>query len=169
LHSTPLGRHSFRIPGFAVLTYGLADLSVDLVTNLTANRNGTDTEFVAPSSLAWPAWGMNVFNVTDQFNGEKEVLLAYEPHLSFGIGASVSVVGVQIYGTDVVHVGDVAGTPTFAIPISARRPPVSSILMIAVVGGIVGPAGFAVGWIAHRRSRPPVQAQAQRPRDEPRS
>ncbi len=153
LNSTPLGRSFFRIPGFATLTLGVADLSVDLVTSLTANRNETNPEFIAPSSLSWPIWGMQVFAVTDRFDGEKDTLLTYVPHLSFSLGASVFILGVQIYGTDIVQLGDIAGTPSVAIPISAHRAPMSPILAIAAVGTVVGPAGFAVGWVAHRRRR----------------
>ncbi|HEX9339843.1 MAG TPA: hypothetical protein VF992_01545 [Thermoplasmata archaeon] len=153
LNSTPLGRKSYKIPGVQTVTLGLVDLSVDLVTSLTANRNDTDPEFIAPSSLSWPAWGMNVFPVTDRFDGEKEALLVYEPQLSFSLGASVFVLGVRIYGTDIVHLGDVVGTPSVAIPISGHRAPASPLLVIAVVGTIIGPAGVGAAWIAHRRRR----------------
>jgi len=153
LNSTPLGRNFFRIPGFATLTLGVADLSVDLVTVLAANRDETNPEFIAPSSLSWPIWGMQVFSVTDRFDGEKDTLLTYVPHLSFSLGASVFILGVQVYGTDIVQLSDIAGTPSVAIPISAHRAPMSPILVVAAVGTVVGPAGFAIGWVAHRRRR----------------
>jgi len=127
LNLTPLGRLQISIPGVAGFTFGLADVSIDLVTGLSANYTGTSSAVTpSPTEMAWSQWGAKSVTMSAHAGGEGNSLLVAIPYtfwMTLAIGVSVLVLGVPVYSVNLVDVGTFQGTPAVAVPVTVDRRP----------------------------------------------
>ncbi len=135
LNETPLGRYSFYIPGVSGFTFGLADVSIDLVTGLFANYTGSSPILSsAPSGLTWSTWGASPVTIVAHSGGEGDSLSLQAPYtlsMTFAVGVSVFVLGLAVWSVNLASLGSIAGTPAVPIPISVDLRPTR----VAVTGG----------------------------------
>ncbi len=116
INTTPLGRSSVYIPGLSVVTLGVVDLSIDLMTAMNSTSRVADGAVAAvePLELAWITWGAQRLNV--HAAGGYGSVAASELNTTFtyglSLGLTVSALGVTLYHTDLVDLGRYAGQPS---------------------------------------------------------
>lgn len=135
LNETPLGRYSFYIPGVSGFTFGLADVSIDLVTVLFANYTGSSPVLSSvPSGLTWSTWGASPVTIAAHSGAEGDSLSFQAPYtlsMTFAVGVSVYVLGLAVWSVNLASLGSIAGTPAVPIPVSVDLRPTR----VAVTGG----------------------------------
>ncbi len=147
LDETPLGRYHFDIVGVTIANFGIADVSVDLLTSLAANyAGGSQVISPEPASLAWSQWGTSTVTVAADSGSSGDSLLLAAPYtisMAFGVGASVQALGLTVWSANLVTLGAVAGTPSVTIPVSVDLRPSS----VPVTGGWApSPYSLQVNW-----------------------
>lgn len=127
LNLIPLGRLSFRIPGVAGFTFGLADVSIDLVTALSANYTGASSIVTPrPTDMVWLHWGANTVTISAHSGTEGNSLSVAVPYtfsMAFAIGVTVYALGLPAFSADLADVGTFAGTPAVVMPVTVDRRP----------------------------------------------
>lgn len=120
LNPTPLGRFSFMIPGVGGITFGLAEVSVDLLTSLFANYTGSlATVTPSPMTVTWNRWGSAALSFTAHSGAEGNTLsldVPYTLSMGFAVGVSVYFLGARIFSADLASLGSIAGTPVVRLP-----------------------------------------------------
>ncbi len=147
LDETPLGRYHFDIVGVTIANFGIADVSVDLLTSLAANYAGSSQVINAqPVALGWSQWGTSTVTVAADSGGSGDSLTLSAPYtvaMTFGVGASVQALGLTVWSANLVTLGAVAGTPSVAIPVSVDLRPSS----VPLTGGWApSPYSLQVNW-----------------------
>ena len=127
LNSTPLGRYPFSLPGVAGFTFGLGDVTIDLVTSLLASySSAVGTLSVSPVDLAWTRWGSSSFTTSSHSGAEGDTLslaAAFRLSMGFSIGVSVYVLGLRVFSFDLAPIGTFDGTPVVNVPVSVDLKP----------------------------------------------
>jgi len=123
---TPLGTHSFSLPGISTVTLGFVDLSVDLTTSLDSTSRVPDgIAQVSPSQIGWSAWGANRILIHGEdgvgsiATSELETTFAY----AMSIGFSIYSHGIPLYHLDLVRIGSFTGGPSLVTPLSVDLRP----------------------------------------------
>lgn len=114
LNLTPLGTRSLYLPGIATATFGVVDLSVDLVASLTSDSVVDDgIGEVVPRTLSWAAWGAQRIRVhgADGFGSVVESALSTTFTYRMSLALSVYALSVRLYRVDLVEIGSSVGTP----------------------------------------------------------
>lgn len=143
---TPLGRTSYYLPGIGGITFGLADVSIDLVTGLRAEYTGdASTVNVSPGTSDWDQWGVVHPTVTAHSGQRGSVLSTTAPHtlsFTFGVGVSVYFLGFRLYSWDET-LAAVPGSPRIDIPVTIDLMPNSATLTTATAPS---PYSLQVAW-----------------------
>lgn len=125
LKTTPLGRFSFLLP--VSLPLGLGDVSIDLVTGLYASYAGTSPALdVAPHDIEWTSWGTTAFGLQSHAGTEGDLLALTAPYqlaMSFGVGVSVTVLGLRVFTVDLASLGSFIGSPVVDTPVTVDLRP----------------------------------------------
>lgn len=147
LDETPLGRYHFDIAGVTIANFGIADVSVDLLTSLSAGYAG-DSQVISPEpvALSWPQWGTSAVTVAANSGGSGDSLSLSAPYtfsMAFGVGASVQALGITVWSANLATLGAVAGSPAIPIPVSVDLRPSS----VSVTGHWApSPYSIQVNW-----------------------
>lgn len=129
VNTTPLGVHSFYLPGLAIVTLGLVDVSIDLVSALNATSRVTDPRAASlePENHTWTSWGARRFLVqaSDGYGGRVATAIDTEFTWSVSLGVTVWALSVPLYQVDLTSLGAIQGTPVLATPlvVDLRPPP----------------------------------------------
>lgn len=129
VNTTPLGVHSFYLPGLAIVTLSLVDVSVDLVSSLNATSRVTDPRAatLVPERHTWTAWGARRIAVqaSDATGGRIATEIDTEFTWSVSLGLTVWALSVPLYHIGLTSLGAIRGTPTLATPlvVDLRPPP----------------------------------------------
>lgn len=147
LDETPLGRYHFDIVGVTIANFGIADVSVDLLTSLAANYAGSSPVISPePVALSWTQWGTSALTVAADSGSSGDSLFLSAPYavsMTFGVGASVQALGLTVWSANLATLGAVAGTPSLSIPVTVDLRPST----VAVSGGWApSPYSLQVNW-----------------------
>ncbi|MGQ0796475.1 MAG: hypothetical protein ACT4OI_01225 [Methanobacteriota archaeon] len=129
VNTTPLGVRSFYLPGLAIVTLGLVDVSVDLVSSLNATSEVADPDAatVEPEDHTWTAWGARrvVVRASDGFGGRIATRIETEFTWSVSLALTVWALSVPLYQVGLTSLGAVRGAPALATPlvVDLRPPP----------------------------------------------
>jgi len=129
VNTTPLGVHSFYLPGLAIVTLGLVDVSVDLVSSLNATSRVTDppAATLEPENHTWTSWGARrlVVQASDATGGRIATEIETEFTWSVSLGLTVWALSVPLHHIGLTSLGAIRGTPTLATPlvVDLRPPP----------------------------------------------
>jgi len=127
LNVTPLGRLAISIPGVSGFTNGLVDVSIDLVTSLSANYTGTSVAVSPnPTEMAWSHWGARSVTISAHSGGEGNSLSIPVPYafwMALAIGVTVSALGVPVFSVNLATVGTFEGAPDVVVPVTVDLKP----------------------------------------------
>jgi len=122
INTTPLGRSSVYIPGLSIISLGVVDVSIDLMTALNSTTRVADAGVASagPAELAWPTWGAQRLTVhgADGYGGAVTSDLNTTFTYSLSLGLTVLALGVTMYHTDFVDLGRYAGRPSLVTPVT---------------------------------------------------
>ncbi len=120
--TTPLGRSSVYLPGLSVVTLGVVDISLDLMTamNSTTRVEDAAVAVVAPVETAWPTWGAMRFAIqgADGYGSTAVSRMNTTFSYALALGLTISAVGVTLYHTDLVDLGRYAGVPSLVTAVT---------------------------------------------------
>ena len=132
VNTTPLGRSSFFIPGIATATFGLVDVTLDLVTSLNSTTRVEDPRLatVDPTDVAWSAWGIALLDVqaADGFGSNATSALNTTFVYTMALAVSVFALSVEIFHADLTAIGSVIGTPSLRTDLSVDLRPHALVL-----------------------------------------
>ncbi len=147
INTTPLGRSSVYLPGLSIVTLGVVDISIDLMTSMNSTTHVEDVTVatVDPSDAAWPVWGAQRLQVrgTDGYGS----VVASELNTTFtyalSLGLTVSALGVTLYHTDLADLGRYPGTPSLTTAVRVDLVPHPLVLGPA---SQITSAGAVLNW-----------------------
>ena len=147
LDEPPLGRYHFDIAGVTIANFGIADVSVDLLTSLSASyMGGSQVISPDPLGLSWSQWGTSTVTVAANSGASGDSLSLFAPYtfsMTFGVGASVQALGLTVWSANLATLGAVAGSPAIPIPVSVDLRPSS----VSVTGHWApSPYSIQVNW-----------------------
>lgn len=126
-NAAPIGRTSYLIPGVGGLTFGLADVSIDVLmsveTRLTAEVSGLS---VTPPRSSWTHWGATTLGVAASLGTSGSTMhfgLPFNVTMNLSIGASVFAFGFRLFSASLASLGTIAGTPPLNVPVAVDRVP----------------------------------------------
>lgn len=132
VNSTPIGRTSYRIPGIGGFTFGLADVSIDLVLGVDVRASRSVEGLSANlADASWTRWGATSLNVAATVGNAGSTLRLHQPFdamMNLSLGASVRALGIVILPVDVASLGTVTGTPSIEVPVEVDLRPSGSAL-----------------------------------------
>lgn len=115
LNTTPLGKQSYYLPGIPVLTYGLVDVSLDLVSSMNATSRADDpgAVAVAPLNHSWSTWGARrlVLEASAGYGSRRATEIVTAFNWSVSLALTIWAVGVPLYSIGLTHLGDYPGMP----------------------------------------------------------
>lgn len=121
LNSTPIGRSSYMIPGVGGLTFGLADVSVDLVLRIGARLTGeVEGLVVAPAEASWTRWGATALAVASTMGRTGSTVreeLPFNVTMNLSVGVGVHALGIRVLSRELASLGEVTGTPSVNVPV----------------------------------------------------
>jgi hypothetical protein len=126
LNATPLGTHSFYLPGVATATLGVIDVSLDLVASLQSTSWIEDgIGGVSPRDIVWPAWGAQRIRVQghDGVGGVAVSNLRTDFTYRMSLGLSVYALSLRLYHADLAEIASVVGTTSLATPFAVDLRP----------------------------------------------
>jgi len=116
INTTPLGKSSLYLPGLAIATLGIVDVSVDLQTSLNSTTRAEDPAVasVEPQELPWPAWGAQRLEVRGAhgFGDFAATKLNTTFTYRVSLGLTVYALGVVLYHADLTDLGSYVGLPS---------------------------------------------------------
>lgn len=122
ISTTPLGRSSFVLPGLSLVTIGIVDVSIDLMTgmNSTTGVGSASVAAVTPTELAWVSWGVQrlVVQGSDGYGSVASSYLNTTFTYTIALGLTISALGATLFHTDLVDLGRYVGTPSLITPVS---------------------------------------------------
>ncbi len=122
INTTPLGKSSLYLPGLAIATLGIVDVSLDLQTSLNSTTRVEDPAVasVEPQNLSWSAWGAQRLEVRGA-HGFGDVA-ATELNTTFtyraSLGLTVYALGVVLYHADLTDLGSYVGVPSLTTDVT---------------------------------------------------
>lgn len=122
INTTPLGRSSVYIPGLSIVTIGIVDVSIDLMTTMNSSTHVGDptVAVVEPAELTWTAWAAQRVEVRGAggFGSRLTSTLNTTFTYSLALGITVLVLGGAVYHTDLVDLGRYVGGPSLVTSLS---------------------------------------------------
>lgn len=125
-NTTPLGRNSFYVPGIATLSFGVVDLTLDLVTSLNStSRVAGGIAAVSPEVIAWSTWGAQRISV-DAADGVGSIARS-ELNTTFtytmSIALTVYLLSLELFHRDLAAIGSVDGAPSLVTDLAVNLRP----------------------------------------------
>jgi len=125
-NTTPLGRSSFYVPGIATLSFGIVDLTLDLVTSLNStSRVAGGIAAVSPEVVVWSTWGAHRISVdaTDGVGSIARSDLNTTFTYTMSIALTVYLLSIELFHRDLAAIGSFDGTPSLVTGLSVNLRP----------------------------------------------
>lgn len=125
-NTTPLGRSSFFVPGIATVSFGVVDLTLDLVTSLNStSRVAGGIAAVSPDVIGWSTWGAQRISV-DAMDGVGSIARS-ELNTTFTYAMSVALtvylLSIELFHRDLAAIGSFDGTPSLVTDLAVDLRP----------------------------------------------
>lgn len=127
VNTTPLGRNSFYLPGIATISFGIVDVSLDLVTALDSRTIIEDPAAAAvePEDASWPTWGAQRLLVTAA-TGEGETFgtsLNTTFRYTVSLALTVYALSIVLYQVGLTTLGTYVGVPSLVTNVTVDLVP----------------------------------------------